>query len=112
MTDPQPEEKVFTRSDHYSFVEKGVPALMLMGAPAGTKEELIKKVKAWEKVNYHQPTDDVMKNWYWGGAKTVADMMGVLGLRISNQEKMPEWLKTSVYGNLERGNTEPLEDGN
>ena len=112
MTDPQPEEKVFTRSDHYSFVEKGVPALMLMGAPAGTKEQLVKKIKAWEKVNYHQPTDDVMKNWYWGGAKTVADMMGVLGLRISNQEKMPVWLETSVYGDLKRGNTAPLNDGN
>jgi hypothetical protein len=112
MSDPQPEEKIFTRSDHYSFVEKGVPALMLMGVPAGTKEEIVAKIKAWEKVNYHQPTDDVMKNWHWGGAKTVADMMGVLGLRISNQEKMPAWLKTSVYGDLERGNKEPLEDGN
>lgn len=102
MPDPQPEEKVFTRSDHYSFVQKGVPALMLMGAPEGTKEELIAKVKAWEKVNYHQPTDDVMDNWHWEGAKTVADMMGILGLRISNQEKAPTWLPTSEYSKIDR----------
>ena len=53
-----------------------------------------------------------MKNWHWEGAKTVADIMGILGLRIANQEKMPEWLKTSVYADLKRGNTKPLPDGN
>ena len=112
MPDPQPEEKVFYRSDHYSFVEKGIPALMLMGAPEGTAEELVKKIKAWEKINYHQPTDDVMKNWDWSGAKTVADIMGVLGLRISNQEKMPEWLKTSRFADLKRGNKKKIPQEN
>ncbi|MEZ5347097.1 MAG: M28 family peptidase [Pyrinomonadaceae bacterium] len=103
IPDPQPEEKVFTRSDHYSFVQRGVPALMLMGAPAGTKDELVAKIKAWEKVNYHQPTDDVMANWHWEGAKTVADMMGILGLRISNQTEMPKWLPGSEYSKTPRG---------
>lgn len=108
MPDPQPEEKVFLRSDHYSFVERGVPALMLMGAPEGTPESLVAKIKAWEKLHYHQPSDDVMKDWDWSGAKTVADMMGVLGLRIANQEKMPEWLKGTRFGELKRGNTKDL----
>ena len=110
MPDPQPEEKVFTRSDHYSFVERGVPALMLMGAPEGTPESLVAKIKAWEKVYYHQPADDVMENWDWSGAKTVAEMMGVLGLRISNQEKMPKWLKGTRFGELKRGNTKDLPE--
>jgi len=110
MPDPQPEEKVFTRSDHYSFVQKGVPALMLMGAPEGTKEEIVAKIKAWEKVNYHQPTDDVMDDWHWEGAKTVADMMGILGLRISNQAKAPTWLPTSEYSKIDRN--APASDEN
>lgn len=111
IPDPQPEEKVFTRSDHYSFVQRGVPALMLMGAPAGTKEELIAKVKAWEKVHYHQPTDDVMADWHWEGAKTVADMMGILGLRISNQTEAPKWLPSSEYFKIPQGGTmEPDTD--
>lgn len=33
VPDPVPDEKVFYRSGHYSFVERGVPALMPMGAP-------------------------------------------------------------------------------
>ncbi len=110
MPDPQPEEKVFTRSDHYSFVERGVPALMLMGAPEGSPEELVARIKAWEKVSYHQPSDDIMEDWDWSGAKTVADVMAVLGHRIANHDKMPEWLKASPFGALKRGNTGELPD--
>lgn len=102
IPDPQPEEKIFTRSDHYSFVQKGIPALMLMGGPEGTAEEIVKKVKDWQKVYYHQPADDVMENWHWEGAKTVADIMGILGLRISNQTKAPEWFPTSKYSKIDR----------
>ncbi len=73
---------------------------------------MVAKIQAWEKVNYHQPTDDVMKDWHWNGAKTVADMMGVLGLRIANQEKMPSWIKGTRFGDLERGNKKPLPEEN
>lgn len=112
MPDPVPEEKVFLRSDHYSFVERGVPALMLMGGPEGSAESLVAKIKAWEKVHYHQPSDDVMETWHWEGAKTVADIMGILGLRISNQEEMPSWNKSSRFGELKRGNTKDLPEEN
>ena len=102
IPDPQPEEKLFTRSDHYSFVQKGIPALMLMGLPEGTAKEIVKKIKDWAKVYYHQPADDVMENWHWEGAKTVADMTGILGLRISNLTKAPEWFPTSEYSKIDR----------
>jgi len=110
LPDPMPEEQVFLRSDHYSFVERGVPALMLMGGPEGTAEQLVEKIKAWEKVHYHQATDDVMEGWHWEGAKTVADIMGILGLRIAQQEAMPSWLSSSPFGKLKRGNTDKLPD--
>lgn len=108
MPDPVPDEKVFLRSDHYSFVERGVPALMLMGGPEGTAESLVERIKAWEKVHYHQPSDDVMSEWHWEGAKTVADIMGVLGLRLAQQKDMPTWNKSSRFGELKRGNTKEL----
>ena len=38
IADPMPDEKIFYRSDHYSFVEKGVPALMLLGAPKAIRK--------------------------------------------------------------------------
>ena len=110
IPDPMPDEKVFYRSDHYSFVERGVPALMLLGAPAGDKEIWMKRIKDWEKKDYHQPGDTIQSNWAWEGAETVAEVMGILGWRISETEKMPEWLPASRFAKLERGNTKDIPE--
>jgi hypothetical protein len=108
--DPVPDEQIFYRSDHYSFVERGVPALMLMGAPEGDIKATIKRMEEWEKTNYHQPGDIVEKNWAWEGAKTVADVMGIMGLRLANADAMPAWLSASRFANMERGNTKDVPE--
>ena len=108
VPDPVPDEKVFYRSDHYSFVERGVPALMLKGAPEGDIQVAMKRMKEWQKTDYHQPGDTIQPNWAWEGAETVAEVMGILGWRISETEKMPEWLPAGRFGKLERGNTKEL----
>ncbi|PYT00965.1 MAG: hypothetical protein DMF63_04685 [Acidobacteria bacterium] len=110
IPDPMPDEKVFYRSDHYSFVERGVPSLMLLGAPAGDKEVWMKRIKDWEKTDYHQPGDVIQPNWAWEGPETVAEVMAVLGWRISEMDGMPNWLATSRFAKLERGNTKPLPE--
>ena len=108
IPDPMPDEKVFYRSDHYSFVERGVPSLMLLGAPAGEKEVWMKRIKDWEKTDYHQPGDVIQSNWAWEGPETVAEVMAVLGWRISEMDGLPNWLPGSRFGKLERGNTKEL----
>jgi hypothetical protein len=110
IPDPMPEEKVFYRSDHYSFVERGVPALMLLGAPAGDKEIWMKRIKDWEKTDYHQPGDVIKADWSWEGARAVAVVMGVMGHRIAAADKMPEWLSSSRFAKLERGNTKDVPE--
>ena len=110
IPDPMPDEKIFYRSDHYSFVERGVPSLMLLGAPGGDKEIWIKRSKDWEKGDYHQPGDVIQPDWAWEGAETVAEVMGIMGLRIANGDTMPEWLKTSRFADLKRGNTKDLPE--
>ncbi|CAN5235815.1 M20/M25/M40 family metallo-hydrolase [soil metagenome] len=112
IPDPFPDEKIFYRSDHYSFVERGVPSLMLLGAPGGDKEIWIKRMKDWEKGDYHQPGDIIQSNWVWEGAEAVAEVMGIMGLRIANSDTMPEWLKTSRFADLKRGNTKDLPEEN
>lgn len=108
IPDPMPDEKIFYRSDHYSFVERGVPSLMLLGAPGGEKEVWMERIKEWEKGDYHQPGDDILDTWAWEGAETVAEVMGVLGWRISEAAAMPSWLPNSRFGDLKRGNTKEL----
>ncbi len=111
IPDPFPSEKIFYRSDHYSFVERGVPALMLMGAPAGAKEVWIKRIKDWEKTgDYHQPGDTIKDDWAWEGAETVAEIMGIMGWRVSESAAMPSWLPTSRFAKFERGNTKEIPE--
>lgn len=110
IPDPMPDEKIFYRSDHYSFVEKGVPALMLLGAPEGDPQAWIKRSKEWEKTDYHNAGDVIKSDWDWSGARTVAVVMGIMGWRISDAPQMPEWLPTSRFAKYERGNSKEIPE--
>ncbi|HKZ03111.1 MAG TPA: M28 family metallopeptidase [Pyrinomonadaceae bacterium] len=106
IPDPMPEEKAFYRSDHYFFVKKGIPGLMLLGAPEGEVKAWVDRMKLWEKTDYHQPTDTIRPDWNWDGPKTMASVGVVLGLRVANQDQMPAWFPTSPF-NRERGTNQP-----
>jgi hypothetical protein len=54
--DPLPEEGLFTRSDHYRFVEQGVPSVFLM---TGFKNGGEKGFKDFLATHYHKPNDDL-----------------------------------------------------
>jgi hypothetical protein len=106
IPDPMPEANAFYRSDHYLFVKRGIPALMILGAPDGPVKTWTDRLKKWSKTDYHQPTDVVRPDWDWSGPRTIASLMLVMGLRIANDESMPSWLPTSVF-NRERGTDKP-----
>lgn len=106
IPDPMPEEKSFYRSDHYFFVKKGVPGIMILGAPEGAVGSWTDRLKKWEKTDYHQPTDIVRPDWDWSGPRTVASVMLVMGLRAANDEAMPAWVPSSIF-NRERGTDKP-----
>lgn len=106
IPDPMPEARAFYRSDHYFFVKKGIPALMVLGAPDGPIKAWTERLKKWSKTDYHQPTDVVRPDWDWSGPRTIASLMLVMGLRIANGESMPSWLPTSIF-NRERGTNKP-----
>lgn len=95
--DPMPEERAFYRSDHYAFVKKGVPALMLLGGPEGDVAPWIARAKKWMETDYHQPGDIVRPDWNWDGARTIAVVGLVIGLRVANAEVMPSWLPSAPF---------------
>lgn len=106
IPDPMPEEKSFYRSDHYFFVKKGVPGIMILGAPAGDTKSWIDRLKQWEKTDYHQPSDVIRPEWNWDGPRTIAVLSLIMGLRIAGAESMPSWLPTSPF-DRERGTDKP-----
>lgn len=109
VPDPLPEEQVFTRSDHFTFVQQGIPALMPLGGPAVTDPMAqITRIKGWLTTHYHQPTDTVRPEWNWEGARTVAALQLLTGLRVAGADAAPHWLPTSPYQRKEnKGATVP-----
>lgn len=112
VPDPMPEEKVFVRSDHYSFVKRGVPALMIMGAPDITKEELIARIKKFEDSDYHQPTDTIKPDWNWDGVRDVTVLGMIVGLRVANADAMPAWYEKSEFNHKRGTSVKGKDDDN
>ncbi len=104
--DPMPEQAIFTRSDHYTLVKKGVPAVFLMTGFT-SKDPAQKGGEIWGKFfakHYHKPTDDVAgltKDFgpirYDAGA-VFTDINVAIIEEVANAEQRPQWLKDSFFG--------------
>ena len=92
--DAEPEKGFYYRSDHFNFARKGVPAFDpdsgtdFIGKPAGFGKQ---KRDEYTKNDYHAPSDVVKPDWDLTGAAEDAKLFLVMGYRIANAEKMPEW---------------------
>jgi Zn-dependent M28 family amino/carboxypeptidase len=92
--DPESEKGFYYRSDHFNFAKQGVPALYVdtgedfIGKPPGYSQQ---KRDEYTKVDYHQPSDQVKPDWDLSGAVEDAQLLFVVGYRVANAERMPEW---------------------
>ncbi len=101
QTDPQPQRNRFIRSDQYSFIRVGVPALALkVGYEPGSPEEAIDQ--KWFKERYHAPGDDLAQPVDYGAIGTYAEVMQRLTLRIANRAEVPAWRESSVFASIPR----------
>jgi Zn-dependent M28 family amino/carboxypeptidase len=94
--DPQPQRNRFIRSDQYSFIREGVPALaMKVGFEPGSAEE---KVDAqWTHDRYHAPSDDLSQPIDRSAAVGFTDAIGRLSVRVANRPTKPMWKETSFF---------------
>lgn len=106
--DPMPEQAIFTRSDHYTLVQKGVPSVFLMTGFT-SKDPKQKGGEVWGKFfakHYHKPTDDkagLTADFgairYDAGA-TFADINFGITTEVANNPQRPVWLKDSFFGKI------------
>jgi Zn-dependent M28 family amino/carboxypeptidase len=92
--DPEPEKGFYYRSDHFNFAKQGVPALYTdSGEHFIGKDESYSKSKRDEYTNrdYHSPSDQIKPDWDLAGAVEDAQLMFMVGYRVANAEKFPEW---------------------
>ena len=80
---------VFIRSDQYSFVKAGIPALaMKVGYDEGTPEAEI--ARKWTAERYHAPSDDLDQPIDRTAAGKYVDVIENLAVRIANRTDRPE----------------------
>ena len=94
--DPQPERNRFTRSDQYSFIRQGVPALALkVGFEPGSAGAQIDA--AWTKERYHAPSDDLQQPFDLGAAATFTKLVTALAMDVASHPARPQWKATSFF---------------
>jgi hypothetical protein len=96
QADKEPEHNRFIRSDQYSFIKKGVPALAFkFGFLPGTPED--KTFKAWYAERYHAPSDDLSQPVDLAAAAQFDSILEKLALSVADADRRPEWKETSFF---------------
>jgi Zn-dependent M28 family amino/carboxypeptidase len=98
--DPQPEEAVFTRSDHYPFVRKGVPSVFLKTGWTDTKGGLACKEaeRTFRLNNYHEVSDQLDLTFDWNAAaKWTRVNIGIIRT-LANAKAAPRWYEGDYFG--------------
>jgi Zn-dependent M28 family amino/carboxypeptidase len=97
--DPEPERNAFVRSDQYSFVRRGIPALAFkIGWTLGSPEH--EMVKRWRAERYHAPSDDLSQPFDRHAAEDFTRFYTRLAEAIANRDTRPQWRDTSVFRRL------------
>jgi hypothetical protein len=98
--DPMPEENFFIRSDQYSFVQQGVPAVDITDGIQSIDPKIdgFKLQKEWSVTKYHTPLDNMDQVLdYESGAKA-AGVNFLVGYEVAQQEAAPTWNKGDFFG--------------
>jgi Zn-dependent M28 family amino/carboxypeptidase len=98
--DPRPQENFFVRSDQYSFVQAGVPALFSMPGQKSTDASVDAKkvIDDWLATHYHMPNDDMAQPLNFEAGARLAQFHFLTGLSIANATERPRWKKGDFFG--------------
>jgi len=96
LPDPQPKRNTFIRSDQYSFIREGIPALALkVGFQAGSPEEATQK--KWLTERYHAPSDDLQQPIDRQTMEGFDAAFTQLVLAVADRDSRPKWKDSSFF---------------
>jgi Zn-dependent M28 family amino/carboxypeptidase len=96
QADKEPEHNRFIRSDQYSFIRKGVPALAFkFGWIPGSPEEKI--YRDWYRDRYHGVADDVNQPVDLAAAAKFNAILQALLQRVADAPSAPHWNSDSFF---------------
>lgn len=101
MEDHMPEQVRFVRSDQYSFIRQGIPALHVKYGlkSADPTVDLRKKIDDWTAANYHKPSDEYSPEAFdFDAGATYVKLNFLIGWQVANTTARPTWNKGDFFG--------------
>jgi Zn-dependent M28 family amino/carboxypeptidase len=109
MSDPHPEISIFTQSDHYSFVLRGVPAIFLqMGegpAPDGSSGVALSATRL------HEPNDDLTSPIDYDEFARFTELYWRFVLETADMTSPPRWYEGDFFGDTFAPDAEKAPSG-
>jgi hypothetical protein len=98
--DPMPEQNIFVRSDHYRFVQRGIPAIFLV--TGRTSRDGVTDTgplfDGFLQKHYHQPSDDLDLPIDYRAAVRFTRINQRIGEIAANDAGRPEWVEGDFFG--------------
>ena len=96
QTDREPAQNRFIRSDQYSFIRRGIPALAFkFGYEFGSADETTRL--NWVRDRYHQPSDDLTQPVDLEAAGKFNRVIMTLLQRVADDAARPTWNTESFF---------------
>ncbi|QNH60673.1 M28 family peptidase [Hymenobacter sediminicola] len=98
--DPEPAQNRFIRSDQYSFVTQGIPALHIKygNKTADGRNNLSELVQKWRAITYHKPQDDINGQFDFGAGRKYVQLNFLIGYLVATDAKRPTWNVGNFFG--------------
>ncbi len=98
--DPMPEEGIFTRSDHYRFVQQGIPSVFLVTGWGKTElgEDGGAIFREFLGKTYHSPHDDLTQAINYEAGAKFAKVNWLIVNAVANADERPTWNDGDFFG--------------
>ena len=98
--DPMPEETSFIRSDQYSFVLQGVPAVNIEDGMKAVDPKIngLEIEKKWAVTRYHTPLDNMEQPIDFDTMAKMSVLNFLVGFQVAEHQGVPVWNKGDFFG--------------
>jgi Zn-dependent M28 family amino/carboxypeptidase len=99
--DPFPEQNIFVRSDHYRFVQQGIPSVFLVTGMKSRDGSIDTQpiFEGFLQQHYHKPSDDLNLPIDYVAAARFTRINAKIGELIANDPERPSWREGDFFGN-------------
>jgi len=98
--DPDPAQVSLVRSDQFSFIRAGIPAIVLTGGYKARDKniDLAQLRRDFREHDYHQPSDDLSLPIDYAGAADLARINLQIAVEAANEPRRPRWRAGDFFG--------------